>query len=205
MKSARQDDSCRRTLNLPNLLSALRVGLAPLLVGCAFLGWERLFVALYVVSLLTDSADGFLARRLGQTSKLGARLDSIGDLAICCCLPVCAYRLWPEMIRAELPYVTVGLVCYLAPVVAGIWRYGRMPSFHTWGAKALAVIISAALVVMFTTHQTLFFRLCIPLLVLECMEELAMIAILPSWRPNVPSVWHACRIRNRVATGRMNG
>ncbi len=182
-------------LTAANVLSALRIVIAPLLVIAAFFGREHVFVTLYVISLVTDGTDGFIARRMHQTSPLGARLDSIGDLAICCCLPVSAYQLWPAMIHAEIPYVVVGLVCYLLPVITGIFRYGRMPSFHTWGAKTLAIVIAAALVVMFTTQHTLFFRLCIPVLVLECIEELVMIAMLPQWHPNVPSVWHAWQIR----------
>ena len=64
---------------LPNLLTLARIGLAP---------WIGLKIAQtdYAVALpllaaagVTDAADGFLARRLGWQSSLGAKLDPVAD------------------------------------------------------------------------------------------------------------------------------
>ena len=99
------------------------------------------------------------------------------------------------MIRSLIPYIVVALVAYLAPIIAGEFRYRRLPSFHTWGAKLCAINAGLALLVLFVTQNSLWFRICIPLLVLESIEELIMIAVLPRWHPNVPSLWHALRLR----------
>jgi CDP-diacylglycerol---glycerol-3-phosphate 3-phosphatidyltransferase len=68
--------------NLPNRLTWLRVLLAPLLVVAWYWGgdgtrWPA--VVVFVVAGLTDWLDGWLARRLGETSHFGAFLDPVAD------------------------------------------------------------------------------------------------------------------------------
>ncbi|MBU6513338.1 MAG: CDP-diacylglycerol--glycerol-3-phosphate 3-phosphatidyltransferase [Betaproteobacteria bacterium] len=75
------------TMNLPTLLTWLRVAAIPLVVGVYALPqhWlslpERNLAAalLFVVAGLTDWFDGFLARRWNQTSAFGAFLDPVAD------------------------------------------------------------------------------------------------------------------------------
>ena len=179
---------------LPNLLSISRIIMAPLMIVAAFLDSQRAFTFLYGASLFTDAIDGFLARRLHAESKQGATLDSRGDLAVALCLPIGAFLLWPEMMRGLIPYIVAALCAYLAPIIAGEFRYRRLPSFHTWGAKAMAVLAGMSMFFMFLTGNSIFFRLCVPLVVLESIEELIMIAILPKWHPNIPSLWHAIKL-----------
>jgi len=183
--------------SIPNMLSMARIATAPLMVTAAAMGATRTFTALYAATLFTDATDGFIARRLHAESKLGATLDSRGDLAVALCLPVGAFLLWPDMMRGLIPYVAAALCAYLAPLVVGGLRYGRLPSFHTWGAKLMAIIAGLSLLVMFVTGNSLWFRICVPLLLLESAEELIMIAIMPTWHPNVPSLWHAHMIRDQ--------
>ena len=65
--------------NIPNALSAARIGATPVLGYFAAAGAEHYFTWVLVPALLSDVADGFIARRFGLTSRLGALLDSIGD------------------------------------------------------------------------------------------------------------------------------
>ncbi|MGQ0843902.1 MAG: CDP-alcohol phosphatidyltransferase family protein [Sporichthyaceae bacterium] len=69
-----------RVLTLPNLLSALRVAGVPLFLWL-ILGPERDGLALLVLMFagFTDWADGWLARKLNQTSRLGQLLDPAAD------------------------------------------------------------------------------------------------------------------------------
>ena len=68
--------------NLPNLFSIFRLVAAPFLIYIAWCGRHNFFLVLLAISLVTDAIDGFIARKMGVVSDLGAKLDSLGDLAI---------------------------------------------------------------------------------------------------------------------------
>jgi cardiolipin synthase len=69
-----------RVLTLPNLISIVRLAGVPLflwlVLGPEEDGWA---LAVLMASGITDWLDGYLARRLNQTSKLGQILDPVAD------------------------------------------------------------------------------------------------------------------------------
>jgi CDP-diacylglycerol--glycerol-3-phosphate 3-phosphatidyltransferase len=74
------------TLNLPNILTILRLAAAPG-VAVMFLYFARPWadwfaLVLFVAAAITDFLDGYLARAWKQESKLGAMLDPIADKAM---------------------------------------------------------------------------------------------------------------------------
>ncbi|MDH3524650.1 MAG: CDP-alcohol phosphatidyltransferase family protein [Acidobacteriota bacterium] len=66
-------------LNVPNLVTLIRMGIIPLFVIALLNGESGKALALFVVAGLTDALDGFLARVFEQSSLLGAYLDPIAD------------------------------------------------------------------------------------------------------------------------------
>ena len=66
-------------MNVANLLSVLRIILIPVIVLALLSHFEAVFLFLLIVAGLTDLFDGYLARKLNQTSKFGLVLDSIAD------------------------------------------------------------------------------------------------------------------------------
>lgn len=67
---------------LPNILTLLRIALIPIFVVVFYLPWEWRYVAsasIFVLGSLTDWLDGYLARRLGQSTPFGAFLDPVAD------------------------------------------------------------------------------------------------------------------------------
>ncbi|MFD1827967.1 MULTISPECIES: CDP-alcohol phosphatidyltransferase family protein [Mumia] len=80
MTAATNASSAERVLTIPNALSFVRLLGVPLFLWLV-LGPEADVLALVVlvVSGFTDYLDGYLARRLGQMSKVGALLDPIAD------------------------------------------------------------------------------------------------------------------------------
>ncbi len=72
-------------MTLPNLLTLLRIALIPVLVFFFYLpfGWAHWLAALiFALAAITDWFDGFLARALSQTTRLGAFLDPVADKLI---------------------------------------------------------------------------------------------------------------------------
>ena len=74
-------------LNIPNLLTWARILMIPLFVGVFYSPWHWLApeqqnlwaTAIFVAAAITDWFDGWLARRLAQTSAFGAFLDPVAD------------------------------------------------------------------------------------------------------------------------------
>jgi cardiolipin synthase len=74
-------------LNIPNLLTWMRILLIPLFVGVFYASESFLSItmqnfcatAVFIAAAITDWFDGWLARRLGQTSAFGAFLDPVAD------------------------------------------------------------------------------------------------------------------------------
>jgi CDP-diacylglycerol--glycerol-3-phosphate 3-phosphatidyltransferase len=70
----------RELRTIPNLISLSRIALIYIAGTLILLGWPLVAVLVGVVAGITDYLDGYLARRLGQTTELGAILDRLSDL-----------------------------------------------------------------------------------------------------------------------------
>ena len=182
-------------INIPNLLSAARIALAPILLLLAWFGEGRLFLAGLCLSLATDIVDGKLARRLGQTSELGAKLDSWGDLATYMSVPLCAAWLRPAFVRAEWIFFAAVVASYTIPVAIGFFKYRRLTSYHTKAATLGAYLVGGATVVIFAGGPAWPFRLATAAIVYAELEEIAITCVLTSWRANVPTLRHALALR----------
>ena len=74
---------------LPTLLTWARIIAIPLIVGVFYLPLDAatrnlIATVMFVVFALTDWADGYLARKLNQTSSFGAFLDPVADKFLVC-------------------------------------------------------------------------------------------------------------------------
>jgi CDP-diacylglycerol---glycerol-3-phosphate 3-phosphatidyltransferase len=72
----------QESLNLPNLITLVRILLIPIFVILFFTPTpDRSLSAavIFVVAAITDLLDGYIARRTGQVTKLGKLLDPIAD------------------------------------------------------------------------------------------------------------------------------
>lgn len=180
---------------VPNLLSALRIALMPAVLLTAVGGSKPWFVGLLVAALLTDAFDGFLARRLHAESELGRKLDSFADYLVMITGIAGIALLWPDIMRRELPWVATGLVAFFAVVIYGFVRLGRAPCYHTWASKILAVACGPTLIPLLAEWSAVPFHVVMTLLVLCGAEEILIAALVPWHVGEMPTVWHAWRLR----------
>jgi len=68
-----------KIINIPNLLTVLRIALLPAVVWRFLKGDSRGALLFYVIAMLTDAVDGFIARKFNQITSLGKLLDPIAD------------------------------------------------------------------------------------------------------------------------------
>ena len=98
-------------LTLPTLLPWARIVAIPLIVGVFYLPLEpatRNLIAtvLFVVVALTDWLDGYLARKLNQTSSFGAFLDPVADKFLVCAALLILLQL--DRVNAFVALVIIG-------------------------------------------------------------------------------------------------
>ena len=184
-------------VSIPNILSCTRLLLVPVLLLLAYQQRASWFLSLLAVSLLTDAADGYLARKLNQTSELGAKLDSWGDFFTYGSMVLGLLWLWPQIFDREVWFLYTGMVCYLVPTLLGFLKFRELPSFHTWSAKASAVLMVPAYYIMVMMDESLLFRVVIIFDVWVALESVFITAILNRNRRNVPTVFHAREMMRR--------
>ncbi|MBY0572901.1 MAG: CDP-diacylglycerol--glycerol-3-phosphate 3-phosphatidyltransferase [Undibacterium sp.] len=101
-------------LNLPILLTWLRVALIPLVVGVLYLPdslltpFEKNLAStmVFIVAAATDWLDGFLARRWNQTSAFGAFLDPVADKLMVAGALLVLVQL--DRVNAAIAFVIIG-------------------------------------------------------------------------------------------------
>jgi phosphatidylglycerophosphate synthase len=175
---------------IPNLLSLFRLVAAPLLLYLAWIGAAELFLGLLAISLLSDALDGYLARRWHQESELGTRLDSWGDLANYLLVPLCAWWLWPEIIRREFVIFWLVVANFTVPLLIALLKFHQIPSYHTWSAKFAAVLMVPAIYLLFLEITSWPFRVAAITQLLMAIEEIAITLYLKRLQSNVRSLWH---------------
>lgn len=142
---------------LPNALSCARIVLSFVLLFV-----EPLSAAFFVVYLAcgtTDVLDGVLARRLRATTKAGAVLDSVGDVAFIGALFIVMVPLLALPVALWL-WVGVVAAVRLASLVVGAVRYRAWATLHTRANKVtgLALFCFPLLFALFgTVPSTVFF------------------------------------------------
>ena len=68
-----------KIFTIPNLMGLFRIIVSPIIAWNLIKLNSKLALILLAIAFLTDLFDGYLARKLNQTSKLGAVLDPIAD------------------------------------------------------------------------------------------------------------------------------
>jgi CDP-diacylglycerol--glycerol-3-phosphate 3-phosphatidyltransferase/cardiolipin synthase len=101
-------------LNVPNLLTWLRILMIPLVIGVFYApqawlsSWQQNLIAtvMFVAAAITDWLDGYLARRLNPMSAFGAFLDPVADkLMVAAALIV---LVWLQRLDAIVAVIIIG-------------------------------------------------------------------------------------------------
>ncbi len=146
----------REVLTIPNLLSLLRLGLLPVFLWLV-LGPDAHGPAVVVLMVIgiSDWLDGALARKLDQTSSLGAVLDPVADrlyilVAVIGLAASDAIPVWLALLLAARDLVLWGLV----PVLR-TRGYSALP-VHFLGKAATAALLYAFPLLLLGTGDSTF-------------------------------------------------
>lgn len=102
-------------INLPNILTLGRIIVIPFFVMVFYTStlWGHAAAAIiFALACITDWLDGYLARRLKQSTKLGAFLDPVADKIIVCITLVMIVG------EPQFQFITINATVFSIPIAA---------------------------------------------------------------------------------------
>jgi CDP-diacylglycerol--glycerol-3-phosphate 3-phosphatidyltransferase len=191
----------RSALNIVNAITLYRLFSAPVLIVLVFTGQLQIFRWLLPLSFVTDLVDGPIARKLKVTTILGAKLDSIADdlTVLAGIIGLLVFK--PAFVKEELVLIAILLFLFVLQLVRAFLRYGRMTSFHTYAAKAAAILQGLFLIFTFFFDEPLyllFYTAWLATLV-DVVEEIILVMLLRTWQSNVKGAYWILREKHVAA------
>jgi len=191
-------DTEARWWTIPNLLGAIRLGGSPALLILAWLEWPLPFLVVFLALAMTDWVDGKLAIWLNQRSIFGARLDSAADATLYAATLVgCLWMRWHDL-QDEIPWLAAAVASYAITSGAGLWKFGRWPSYHTRGAKASWLFVFIATIALLLDWSMLPIRFAAVFVILTNIEATLITFVMPRWEADVPTLYHAWQRAQRT-------
>ena len=184
---------------IPYLLILLRFLSAIAILYLGYFVGEKsrtLIVILMYFGLLTDIFDGIIARKVGVSSEKLRRLDSQTDLVFWLSIGFATYWLNSEIIKNHWKSISLifGMeaLCY----IISFWKFGKETCTHAWLSKlwGLSLLIAFTFLIGFSITNWTFY-LCLILGLVSHIDVILIILILPKWQFDVPSSYHAWKIR----------
>jgi len=160
MSTSTQADEARSPLNLPNTLTWLRILMIPGIIILFYLPFWWSYPAAgvgFALAGITDSLDGYFARKLGQTSRLGAFLDPVADKLIVAAALVLIVSRDPQWYLVIAAIVIIGreiAVSALREWMAEIGARGRIKVSLLGKYKTIMQIVGLSLLLF---RMDLFF------------------------------------------------
>jgi CDP-diacylglycerol--glycerol-3-phosphate 3-phosphatidyltransferase len=178
-------------------LTLVRLALAPAFVACVthgVRGW--ILAAMLLAGFVSDVLDGVVARRYGAITPFLRRLDSSVDTIFYLAVAYSAWILFPAAVRALVVPIAIVIAGEAANYAAALLKFGREASYHAWSAKVWGFLLFLALMYLFALNSAALLPIALAAGILAQCEGLAITFILPTWRHDVPSFWHARHLRD---------
>ncbi|HMT28674.1 MAG TPA: CDP-alcohol phosphatidyltransferase family protein [Bacteroidia bacterium] len=177
-------------MNLPNFITIFRITAAPVLWYLIYAENKVAFTWLITAAFFTDLIDGVIARKTHHVTRLGSKLDSIGDsLTIVTGVIGLAFFNYDLVYQHRAIIISV-LVLHFIQLLLSLWRYGKVSSFHTWSAKTAAMAVGVFILITLHFHFIPWlFYLAIVLLIVDGIEDCILVFMFPEWKNDVKGIY----------------
>jgi cardiolipin synthase (CMP-forming) len=144
---------------LPTLLTWARIVAIPLIVGLFYLPIEPalqnlLATVMFIVVALTDWADGYLARKLNQTTSFGAFLDPVADKFLICAALLVLVHL--GRLHALIALVIIGRELAISSLREWMAQIGASSSVAVHMVGKLKTTVQMVAIPFLLYHEPLF-------------------------------------------------
>ncbi|NCB42634.1 MAG: CDP-alcohol phosphatidyltransferase family protein [Clostridia bacterium] len=159
--------------HVPNMLSVLRIFLSFLLI--ALTPVSAGFVVVYITIGITDVLDGFIARKFGFESDLGARLDSVADLVFYLILVFLFLKVFSPILQATHKTALIAIISirFLNMLLTKL-KYKRIVFLHTIANKLSGFLIFLIPIVLLFEQSGIVVWIILSIVFIAAIEELLM-------------------------------
>lgn len=186
-------------MNLPQLLILFRLLLAPVIVSVAYLVGEKAsiwIVVLMFLGLLSDIFDGIIARKQGLSTEKLRRQDSQTDLIFWVAIGVATWIIRHDILKDKLIFIMILILmealCYLISFI----KFKKETCTHAILSKFWGITLIIAFTSIIGFNYTGFpFYLMAAIGFLAHIDVILIILLLPKWQHDIPSFYHALKIR----------
>lgn len=141
-------------MNIPNTLTLLRILLIPILVAVVYLPfhWTGLAAAaIFTLAAITDWIDGYLARKLDQSTPFGAFLDPVADKLMVAVALVLLLEQYPQPWFTIPVAIIIGREIVISALREWMAEIGRRTSVAvSWIGKFKTTLQMIAIIVLLT-------------------------------------------------------
>lgn len=189
-------------MQISYLLILYRFLIGPILLIDAYDGSTGpLFVVGILSGFASDLLDGVIARRAGTVTAGLRELDGRVDVWFVAWISACAWLTYPDVIiENRLPLLIV-ILCQIVAWLVDLIKYHRFSNYHAYSAKAWGGTILVAFIFLFGFGHVGFTIWLVTLAGVICsLEEIMITIALPQWTYDVPSIFHALKLRKTSET-----
>jgi CDP-diacylglycerol--glycerol-3-phosphate 3-phosphatidyltransferase len=159
--------------------------------------YQAVAIILLTIGLLTDVFDGIIARRLQVSTQKLRRLDSTVDQLFFSAVAVATYIQCPDFFKTHALKLGVLLGLEALTYVVSFLKFKKEIATHSIGAKIWTLSIFATLIqVMVQCRAPVWFEVCFWTGLLTRLEIIAIILTLKKWTNDVPTFYHAWKLRH---------
>ncbi|HEY2599599.1 MAG TPA: CDP-alcohol phosphatidyltransferase family protein [Candidatus Dormibacteraeota bacterium] len=162
----------KRRWRIADDITWLRILLLPVIWVYALAGDAPVVGAGLIAAGVTDFLDGLVARRLGEVSPAGARLDLTADTLVLLSAVAWTGLLHPEVAGENAALMVTALVVYLVAVAIGLLKFRRLPNLRLHSSRLAGGLLYAfAVITLITGHyDRLLLTIAAGAFILSCAE-----------------------------------
>lgn len=185
---------------IPNLLGFYRLFMFPVILYFIITGKENLFAIFLVINLLTDVADGIIARKFNMVTEFGAKLDSLADnfTYLLGFIGLIVFKI--DDFMPHIISFVIWCVLMISVVLVQLIKFKGFTSFHLYSFKIGGYIQGAFFIVLFTYGFIIpFYYFMVIWGILASIEHISIQLIIAELRSNAKGLYWVLKDRKKKA------
>ncbi|CEK14642.1 CDP-alcohol phosphatidyltransferase [Chthonomonas calidirosea] len=182
----------------PYVLIVLRVLLGPTIFWISQINVHSTWLALALIAaFLSDIFDGVIARRLKIVTPALRVADSRTDAWYFAWILITLWQTRRRLLQPYLLWIALEIGLQIFSYLFDYVKYRRITSLHAYSAKVWGLTLFLAI------YTLLIYRRAFPWIdiaigtgIISFVDGLAIKLLLPNWQHDVPSCFHAHRLRS---------